>query len=204
MGRFVNVYTGSQNKNPLLLPRFHIASTDLTAAYSASSGADSTNSTFWGAVADFGATIDDTDFVIDTYRDVVDYSSGGGWLTLLIGAEGAGTISTTWRVTVDGTVTTLPSIRASATDRGCAGVVLVNDVATGFSSENSIFTTETISGSGDIDYNDQCYVLSPQYAALRGLGVRFENSLKVEVAYSGTIESTTWLENSGALYVTDE
>ena len=78
----------------------------------------STTADFWtGGVAVQGVQLD-TDFAADTYKDLLDISSGAGLVTHIIGPTPAAGDTTTFRVTVDGTayeisvVVTLASTRA--------------------------------------------------------------------------------------------
>jgi hypothetical protein len=195
------------NRNPLLLPRFNIV---FSALYNGNSlgalGYASNISGFWTIVDQFGAYIDNTGFVADEYRDVVNIN-GSGFLTGIIGPiTSAANTTVTFRITIDDEVYTTPAFNMStATRRLYIGNLMAIDSASSSAVEGFTLLGESTAGMRDMLASTTGYrhsIPDPSYTALSGLGVKFTTVLRVEVSASADLISS-YPGYTGALYITE-
>ena len=147
-----------------------------------------TTADFWtGGVAPQGVQLD-TDFAADTYKDLLDISSGAGLVTHIIGPTVLATQTTTFRVTVDGTAYTIAVYITDAPRRAILGVV-------GFNTDWATDNTRRYTAQTQHQSNTQLNAPGQLWnvAALRVMGcplLEYTTSLKVEVKNSAAITGT--------------
>ena len=148
----------------------------------------STTADFWtGGVAVQGVQLD-TDFAADTYKDLLDISSGAGLVTHIIGPAVLATQTTTFRVTVDGTAYVISVVVSQDNKRATLSPGAF---------DNEWITTNKRRWTSQFQLESNTQIITPAYlwnlTAFRVMGtplLEYTTSLKVEVKNSAAITGT--------------
>jgi hypothetical protein len=147
-----------------------------------------------------------TDFVADTYKTLVSVTSGAGFVSGILGpAQSAASETTTFRITVDGTATTLAvTLPASTGHRACLGRFryysasatdprdLTSDIGSAGASVVAVGTTPIMA-------------LTPAQSQALGVGMlRYARSLTIEVKHSAGVTATASAERQSCAWYTVE
>ncbi len=161
------------------------------------SGTASTSAGFFTNGALSGAD-DDTNWTADTYKTLLNVSSGSGQLGALVGPTSlAGTPTTTWRITVDGTAYTVAVVHSTTAERAVLGAVFEDGGAGGF--YNTALFPYRAPDSVSSDKTTQRFgtalglVIAP-WATIRVLNIpvlEYKTSLLVECKTSENNSTTT-------------
>jgi hypothetical protein len=195
----------SGNTNPLLLPRYSVASNALYAGNTPTAyGNLSTGVGFWSIIEDHGAVLESTNAVAGEYREIVNVN-GSGYLTGIIGPMVATSNDTVrFRVTIDGTPYETPDFIMSPNSRRTyIGSLMAISIGTGAGIEGFTFLEESTEGARDIEAGSITYrqmIPEPSTIALKGVSARFDESLVVEVMASGDLQGSHQ-GKAGVLYV---
>lgn len=144
-----------------------------------------------------GGVDDDTNWSADTYKTLLNVSSGAGQLGALVGpASLAGTPTTTWRITVDGTAYTVAVVHSTTAERAVLGAVFQDGGTGGF--YNTAFWPYRAPDSVSSDKTTQRYgtalgLVLPQWSTIRVLNIpvlEYKTSLLVECKTSEANSTT--------------
>lgn len=193
----LNRATGVNFTDPKKFDRNLCLSSGLRIFDSSVSGSASTAAGFFTNGV-LGGVDDDTNWTADTYKTLLNVSSGSGLLGALVGPTAlAGTPTVTWRITVDGTAHTVAVVHSTTAQRAVLGAAFQDGGAGSF--YTSGFWPYRAPDSVSSDKTTQRFgsglgLVLPPWATIRALNIpvlEYTTSLLVECKTSETNSTTT-------------
>ncbi len=149
---------------------------------------------------------DNTNWTADTYKTLLSISSGMGYVSHLIGPIGlAGTPTTTFEITVDGTLYTVAVTATGITQRAVLGPIPQSSAGVFFTTAKSSAYGANAIDAGKTTQTFAGTVLNPEilpWSTLRMLGTPclvFRNSLLIRAKSSESNSTTTNNERQSAI-----
>ncbi len=161
----------------------------------------STVSSFWTPLANNGVD-DNTDFTADTYKTLVDITSGAGVLCAVVGPTAGGAETTTFEITIDGGTPVEITRTCASGDRAFLGHLISKSAFTASGGPN-YFPDGLASDKQGFDGSGTLLTLvTPNHLLFWGTSLlEYTESLKVRIKHSANVTGTANQERrSGAMY----
>lgn len=202
----INTGGGVHFKDPREMWKFVSESAGALQAYGASTTATTAGTAGFFTEMAIRGVADDSNWSANTYKTILSVSSGAGLVSHLIGPTGlAGTPTTTFEITIDGTLYTIPVVATTTLQRAVLGA-LINELTEGGAfntAKNYALGTKSVSSDKTTDRVITSYFANiPGWGFLRTMGTPcliFRQSLLIRMKSSEANSTTTNQERQSAV-----